>query len=313
MIGNKKALVRMLEAIIAIIILLGFFIFVMSKQREKPNIAEDIYNLERKILTEVSDNTTLRGAVLSENKDAVEFFISERLSAHPALNFNISICNPPGKGCVLSERPEADIYVDDIVIGSLLGVEQQPKVLRLFVWIGAPRKVEVPAAECGNNKCEAGENQENCCTDCGCPTGDECKDNICTLIPPECTPGWKCHDIFYGYQNESCAWSQEVCNVTCGATCIAGQTKVCWTYTGSITYCKANAQQDGPIGACVFNSTSHPKILCKKGTKACITSTCAWGSCGGEVWPIEESGWGLEQCTNGIDDNCNGDIDECGF
>lgn len=34
---------------------------------------------------------------------------------------------------------------------------------------------------CGNKICEVGENQENCCIDCGCPFGFECKDNECKI------------------------------------------------------------------------------------------------------------------------------------
>jgi len=46
---------------------------------------------------------------------------------------------------------------------------------------------------CGNNICEIGENQTNCCIDCGCPEGLECKDNKCVEIKKEIqTPitGW---------------------------------------------------------------------------------------------------------------------------
>lgn len=32
---------------------------------------------------------------------------------------------------------------------------------------------------CGNNKCETGENQANCCKDCGCPAGTACQAGTC--------------------------------------------------------------------------------------------------------------------------------------
>jgi len=32
---------------------------------------------------------------------------------------------------------------------------------------------------CGNGICEPGENQKNCCRDCGCPSGKECVNNVC--------------------------------------------------------------------------------------------------------------------------------------
>ncbi len=306
MIRNKHGLIRMLEAIIAILILLGFFIFTMSKQAEKPNIAEDIRKLERKILEEVSDNPTLRESVLLEDNDTIKYFIASRLyPAHSALNFSIAICDPPGEECILSPKPLADIYVDDIVIGSLLTAGQPPKVLRLFIWIEAEREVEVPEVKCGNNKCEFGENCLNCPADCPCGLGEECIEGVCT--PLECTPGWKCHGILYGYQNESCDWSQETCSVDCGAECQAGQTTACWTYTGPITDCEANAQQDGPVGVCVFKS-DNPKSICEKGTKACNALICEWSSCGGEVWP-ENEGLGYGNCFDGFDNDCDGDTD----
>jgi hypothetical protein len=35
---------------------------------------------------------------------------------------------------------------------------------------------------CGNRICEAGETQENCCKDCGCPSGYNCIENKCVKI-----------------------------------------------------------------------------------------------------------------------------------
>jgi hypothetical protein len=35
---------------------------------------------------------------------------------------------------------------------------------------------------CGNRICEAGETQENCCKDCGCPSGFNCIENKCVKV-----------------------------------------------------------------------------------------------------------------------------------
>jgi hypothetical protein len=35
---------------------------------------------------------------------------------------------------------------------------------------------------CGNRICELGETQENCCKDCGCPSGYSCIENKCTKV-----------------------------------------------------------------------------------------------------------------------------------
>jgi hypothetical protein len=48
--------------------------------------------------------------------------------------------------------------------------------------------------ECGNGKCEAGE-EEKCCKDCGCKSGYECVDNYCELINKgECSKDEDCDD-----------------------------------------------------------------------------------------------------------------------
>jgi subtilisin family serine protease len=41
---------------------------------------------------------------------------------------------------------------------------------------------------CGNKVCEANETQENCCLDCGCPTGYECENNACVKIQEKLPP-----------------------------------------------------------------------------------------------------------------------------
>ena len=45
-------------------------------------------------------------------------------------------------------------------------------------------------AYCGNGRCEEGENQTNCCKDCGCPSGKICSEGVCrtiTTTPPPIT------------------------------------------------------------------------------------------------------------------------------
>jgi hypothetical protein len=61
--------------------------------------------------------------------------------------------------------------------------KNKPEEVRSCIYT-APAKVPI----CGNNICETdlGENQTSCCLDCRCPTGYECKDNVCVeIIPPK--------------------------------------------------------------------------------------------------------------------------------
>lgn len=45
---------------------------------------------------------------------------------------------------------------------------------------------------CGNRKCEEGEDEDNCCIDCGCPDGQFCKNRTCQY--PECEDVIDCDD-----------------------------------------------------------------------------------------------------------------------
>jgi hypothetical protein len=49
---------------------------------------------------------------------------------------------------------------------------------------------------CGNKICDAKENSESCCKDCGCPENEECKENVCIspmIIP---APAYKPFNIY---------------------------------------------------------------------------------------------------------------------
>jgi len=300
MIKNKRALVQMLEAIIAIMILLGFFIFIMSKQAEKPNIAEDIYKLERKILKEVSDNTTLREAVLNLSKDnvTVESFIASRLyPAHPALNFSIAICEPPGKECT-GPMLAADIYVDDIVIGSLLGQPGlESKILRLFIWVEAARKVEVPAAVCGNNRVEAGEE----CDDGNTISGDGCS-ATCKVEP--CYPIGEI--IYFGTDVGVCEEGQKNCTETGWVIIkdeVVGSDEVCDNLDND-----CNGVTDGFSISCYTGPSGTENVgICHGGTKTCTAGS--WGSCVGQQTPDIES-LGVGNCGDTYDNDCDGYCDD---
>ena len=45
--------------------------------------------------------------------------------------------------------------------------------------ITTDKPVQPPPATCGDNVCQQGESQENCCKDCGCPVGWTCSGDVC--------------------------------------------------------------------------------------------------------------------------------------
>src|SRR3972149_8071948 len=66
MIKNRKGWIRIVEAIVAVLIILGVILIVLSKGGvQKEDISEKVYRAEYVILREVELNESLRGEVLS--------------------------------------------------------------------------------------------------------------------------------------------------------------------------------------------------------------------------------------------------------
>ena len=84
---------------------------------------------------------------------------------------------------------------------------------------------------------------------------------------------------------------------TCGNVCAEGYS--CYDFR-----CIEGACPFGAVEECYTGTEGTEGVgPCKKGTRTCIEGGI-WSRCEGEVLPK------AEDCTNGIDDNCNGMIDE---
>lgn len=133
-IKGKNGWVRIVEAVIAILIVAGFVIFIYISRGGSVGKAEQIYNIERGVLEEISGNSVAREKILEEPPDKVFIanFISTRLNKYQ-LDFNISIC-APDSACGLEVWPDTnEVYVEEALISSTLS-EYNPKKLKLFVW-----------------------------------------------------------------------------------------------------------------------------------------------------------------------------------
>jgi len=74
--------------------------------------------------------------------------------------------------------------------------------------------------ECGDRKCDSGETQDTCCTDCGCHSGKKCENNECITV--NVTPSTEQPEIC-GDGNCGTGESKDTCCIDCG--CPSG--KVC--------------------------------------------------------------------------------------
>ena len=129
---NKKAWLRIVEAVLAILIILSTLLIVTSKQTTNSNLSEEISDIQTDILNIVSKNSTLRQYVINENTEELKTIIN--LLLPDSFNFAIKIC-PVSDICQSTETPkDKPVYSKEVLVTSTLE-EYSPKKLRFFVWV----------------------------------------------------------------------------------------------------------------------------------------------------------------------------------
>lgn len=127
---GKKAWLRIVEAVIAVLILASVMIVMISREPRRSS-AETIQETQRQILTQVSLNETFRGEILQNKKENADIFINRVLP--PYWSFVTRICEVD-EVCGMPFYLDKEIYADEILVAANL-TRYSPKKLKLFVWI----------------------------------------------------------------------------------------------------------------------------------------------------------------------------------
>ena len=136
--NNKKAWLRIAEAFIAILIVASVLIAIVLKVPRESK-TENIHEIQRHILTQISLNETLRGEILldSDTTNNAENKLNESInSIKPVyLDFEIRICGVDEVCGILNYagKENKEIYADEILISANLN-NFAPKKLKFFVW-----------------------------------------------------------------------------------------------------------------------------------------------------------------------------------
>lgn len=131
---NKKAWLRIVEAFIAIMIILGAVLVVLSKQTKKADISELVYERQNNILEIIANNESLREGVLSGETEKINNFIGLGLPSN--WGYATSLCNIK-EICGSSATPnDRDVYVSETIISANLTdyPDGRTQKLRFFVW-----------------------------------------------------------------------------------------------------------------------------------------------------------------------------------
>ncbi len=127
-----KAWLRIVEAFIAVLIVMGVVLVVLSKQSPGANISESVYEKQRQVLNIISKNDGLRAFVLAGNNAEINNTISDMVP--DSWNYATEICDLDSI-CNSAQTPnDKEVYTTEIVITSTLNA-YNPKKLRFFVWM----------------------------------------------------------------------------------------------------------------------------------------------------------------------------------
>ena len=126
---NKKAYMKTLEAIIAIVVFLSVLVFTISSTRDnEPLIPQDIQLVQDTILSSIETGEKLREESFNNNLTEINNFINATTPLNMVYNYSLCIDNPacPIPTTDLSEK----VYAD-----SLIMVEDSKVVLiNLIIW-----------------------------------------------------------------------------------------------------------------------------------------------------------------------------------
>ena len=140
-IRGKKGWLRVVEAFMAILLVAGVFILVISTSDfNRGDMTSKIYNSQTSMLRNIEVNNSLRNQIISTS-GTVEWLdpsfpssVKNKIigDSPRSLDCEAKICDPHDL-CLLTNVEDKNIYARSVIIASTLD-EFKPKQLKLFCW-----------------------------------------------------------------------------------------------------------------------------------------------------------------------------------
>ena len=134
---NKKGILRIIEASIAILII--FTVIISFSVIRKPRAERDLSERITPLLEEMARNNSLRDEVISQPSQAnasILLFLASRIKEEN-IGYDVKICDID-EVCGLDSYPEdkpSNLYVGSRVISSSFGGGAGAKRINLFLWL----------------------------------------------------------------------------------------------------------------------------------------------------------------------------------
>ncbi len=137
---NKRGWIRIVEAVVALLIITGALLIAITGGYLKKDISEQVYDSEMAILKEISKDQSMRNAIIGASsppvswKDfdaSVKAKIESRIPSYLECKGRICALD---KTCELLEVSEnKDVYAKSIAITTAVAT-YKPRQLKLFCW-----------------------------------------------------------------------------------------------------------------------------------------------------------------------------------
>ncbi len=128
---NKKGWIRIVEAFLAVLIVMGAVVIIMARQPVQSSADNQIYERQTQILEIIRNNNSLRSNILDGKTYNVDDIIVAMIPS--SWNFTTSICDI-NDICSANVPLGKDIYTKEIIISSNLTLYSTKK-LRFSVWM----------------------------------------------------------------------------------------------------------------------------------------------------------------------------------
>ena len=172
---QKRSWIRIVEAFIAVMIVMSVVLVVISRQPQfEPTTEEELVKTQRHILDQVKETPDLRTEVLARGDLSNVNAIVAKLIPE-GYSYETRVCDLETI-CSLGLPVEGDIFVEEVVISADL-TTYKPTLLKLFFWEGEYPEDYAPV--CGDGVCGSGETEENCPEDCAVVCTPNCEGKVC--------------------------------------------------------------------------------------------------------------------------------------
>jgi cysteine-rich repeat protein len=204
---DRKAWIRIVEALIAILIISGTLFYLVSRS-EGGEVGSIINERQSQILDILAKNESYRELIINDNEPNRKIINETIKKMIPATwGFNFNICEIE-KICPADVPLDRDVYVSERVISSTL-TQYSPKKIRFYVWRGSWNPETLPSGSCRDGNLDPGEE---------CDDGDDIDNNDCTNVCEiaECGDGiiWN-----QGSGSEECDDGNTVDGDGCSSSC----------------------------------------------------------------------------------------------